>query len=305
VADANAALGTCVAVRWVAFDQEVMCAGAHPEWADAVTRKNDLFYHAAKAALPGAQVQWYGRGDAQYWDWCSCWAPNSCFTLREQGDGTLGTEMYLLYNRSLSEATFARAARAAAAAAQPHVTPYFAFGAGWLPDRGGRAWTWNLSYDPALTWAAGAWLAPPAARPWSAVQVVGVYPHVLDARLAPAQSAALGATSTGVLHFVAYVMGAAQLEVFPTAPVMNVTAAPVLQCADPRPPQPRQQAQPRRAGPLPLALAIASPIALALAAGAGCAAWRRRAQARAALAAAAGDGAAPLLEAAAGKESLQ
>jgi len=42
VADANAALGTCVAVRWVAFDQEVMCMGSHPEWADAVTRKNNL-----------------------------------------------------------------------------------------------------------------------------------------------------------------------------------------------------------------------------------------------------------------------
>jgi hypothetical protein len=30
VAAANAALGTCVAVRWVAFDQEVTCAGSHP-----------------------------------------------------------------------------------------------------------------------------------------------------------------------------------------------------------------------------------------------------------------------------------
>jgi hypothetical protein len=66
VADANAALGTCVAVRWVAFDQEVMCMGAHPEWAAAVTRKNDLFYNASKVALPGAQVQWYGRGDMQH-----------------------------------------------------------------------------------------------------------------------------------------------------------------------------------------------------------------------------------------------
>lgn len=107
--------------------------GNHPEWADAVTRKNNLFYDAAKAALPGASVQWYGRGDEQYWEWCKCWAPNSCFTLRERGDGTLGTEMYMLWNHSLSEATYARAAATAAAASQPHVTPYFAFGAGWRP----------------------------------------------------------------------------------------------------------------------------------------------------------------------------
>ena len=99
VAAANAALGTCVAIKWVAFDQEVMCMGSHPEWADAVTRKNNLFYDAAEAAVPGASVQWYGRGDTQYWDWCRCWAPNSCFTLRERGDGTLGTEMYMLDNR--------------------------------------------------------------------------------------------------------------------------------------------------------------------------------------------------------------
>ena len=310
VAAANAVLGTCVDVRWVAMDQEVMCAGSHPEWADAVTRKNDLFYAASKAVLPGASVQWYGRGDAQYWDWCRCWAPNSCFTLREQGDGTLGTEMYMLYNRSLSQATFARAAAAAAAAAQPHVTPYLAFGAGWLRDgRGGRAWTWNLSYDPAVTWAAGAWLAPPVADPWRAVAVVGVYPHVLDARLAPAASAALGATTTGRLHFVAYVMGVAQLQAFPTLPVMNVTAAPVLLCSTPPPPLPLPLSSKRRER---LALAIAVPTALALAAAAGLGAWwrgrlhRRRAQAAAA---AAGDGALPLLEGGeggeAGKASLQ
>ena len=266
VAAANAALGTCVAIRWVAFDQEVMCMGAHPEWADAVTRKNDLFYNASKAALPGASVQWYGRGDMQHWDWCNCWAPNSCFTLRERGDGTLGSEMYMLYNRSLSEATYARTAAAAAAAAQPHVTPYFSFGAGWLPDgAGGRAWTWNLSYDPAVTWAAGAWLAPPAAAPWRDAAVVGIYPHPLDARLAPATSAVVGATTTGRLHFLAYAMGVAQLAAFPATPLMNVTAAPVLLCAQPTVPAPPA---PQRPSAAPLAFAIASPIALALAGGA-------------------------------------
>lgn len=272
VADANAALGTCVDVRWVAFDSEVMCMGSHPEWADAVTRKNNLFYYAAKAALPGASVQWYGRGDAQYWGWCNCWAPNSCFTLRERGDGTLGTEMYMLYNRSLSEETFARAAAAAAAAAQPHVTPYFSFGAGWLPDNGGRAWTWNLSYDPAITWAAGARLAPPAAAPWSDAAIVGMYPHVLDARMAPAFSPAVGATTTGRLHFLAYAMGAAQLTEFPEKQVMNVTAAPVLKCVQPTH-APRHSAA-------PLALAIASPLALALVIGAAAAALLARARRR-------------------------
>ena len=290
VADANEALGTCVAVRWVAFDQEVMCMGSHPEWADAVTRKNNLFYDAAKAALPGASVQWYGRGDEQHWDWCDCWAPNSCFTLRERGDGTLGTEMYMLWNHSLSEATYARAAATAAAAAQPHVTPYFAFGAGWLPDgAGGRAWTWNMSDDPAVTFAAGAWLAPPVKAPWSDAAVVGVYPHVLDARMASVSSPVLGATTTGRLHFVAYAMGVAQLAVFPSQPVMNVTAAPVLRCAGPAPPPPppRPQPQPQQQPPrsaLPLALAIASPIALALAGGAAAAFFlaRRRRRLRAA-----------------------
>ena len=249
VADANTALGTCVAVRWVAFDQEVMCMGSHPEWADAVTRKNNLFYDAAKAALPGASVQWYGRGDAQYWDWCGCWAPNSCFTMRERGDGTLGTEMYMLWNHSLSEATYTRAAANAAAAGEPHVTPYFAFGAGWLPDNGGRAWSWNISDDPSVTWSAGAWLAPPVAAPWSDAAVVGVYPHVLDARMAPVNESVVGETTTGRLHFVAYAMGVAQLKAFPTTPVMNVTAAPVQRCAaSPTLPPQQHFARPRIAG---------------------------------------------------------
>ena len=294
VAAANAALGTCVAVRWVAFDSEVMCMGSHPEWADAVTRKNDLFYNASKAALPDAAVQWYGRGDTQFWDWCNCWSPNSCFTLREHGDGTLGTEMYMLWNRSLSEATYTRAAATAAAAAQPHVTPYFAFGAGWLPDgRGGRAWTWNMSYDPALTWEAGAWLAPPAAAPWSDAAFVGVYPHPLDARMAPASSPDLGLTTTGRLHFVAYAMGVARLTVFPTQPVMDVLTAPVLLCT--LPPQPKPQPRPQPHSTTPLVLAITSPLAAALAIGAAVAVFvsrrRRRLQE-----AAAGAGASPLLE---------
>lgn len=290
VADANAALGTCVAVRWVAFDSEVMCMGSHPEWADAVTRKNNLFYDAAKAALPGASVQWYGRGDAQYWGWCNCWARNSCFTLRERGDGTLGTEMYMLYNRSLSEETFARAAAAAAAAAQPHVTPYFAFGAGWLPDgKGGRAWTWNMSADPSTIWAAGAWLAPPAAAPWRDTAVVGIYPHVLDARMAPAFNTAVGATTTGRLQFIAYAMGVARLTEFPTKQVMNVTAAPVLKCARPPASAPRHSAA-------PLALAIASPLALVLAVGVAAAFFRVRRRQLSATARASGGQSQPLLE---------
>ena len=297
VAAANAALGTCVPVLWVAFDSEVMCMGSHPEWADAVTRKNDLFYNASKAALPDASVQWYGRGDTQFWDWCNCWSPNSCFTLRERGDGTLGTEMYMLWNRSLSEATYTRAAATAMAAGQPHVTPYFAFGAGWLPDgRGGRAWTWNMSYDPALTWEAGAWLAPPVAAPWSDAAIVGVYPHVLDARLAPASSPILGLTTTGKLHFVAYAMGAARLTDFPTQPVMNVLTAPVLLCTLPPQPKPQpQQHWPHSS--TPLVLAIASPLAMALAIGTAVAVFvsrrRRRLQAAAAAVSA---GASPLVE---------
>ena len=290
VAAANAALGTCVEIRWFAFDSEVMCMRGHPQWADAVTHKNDLFYSAAKAILPAASVQWYGRGDQQYWDWCSCWSPNDCFTMREQGDGTVGTEMYLLHNRSLSEETFARAAATAAFAAQPHVTPYFSFGAGWLPHDGSREWTWNLSYDPSVTWAAGAWLAPPAAAPWSAVAVVGVYPHVLDARFAPIDSPVLGLTTTGRLHFVAYVMGVSLLKVFPTQPVMNVLTAPVLQCA--LPPQPLPQRHTWKHSVTPLILATVLPTALALAlCGAGFALWRRR-QLRAAAASA---GMAPLV----------
>jgi hypothetical protein len=284
VADANAALGTCVAILWVAFDQEVMCMGSHPEWADAVTRKNDLFYYASKAALPGASVQWYGRGSYQYWDGCNCWAASSCFTMREQGDGTLGVEMYMLYNHSLSEATYSRAAAVAAAYAQPHVTPYFSFGAGWLPDgKGGREWTWNMSYDPSVTWAAGAWLAPPVAAPWRDAAIVGVYPHALDVRMAPIFSPDLGiATTTGRLHFAAYVMGTAQLKVFPTVPVMNVTAAPVLRCA--LPPQPARQPVAHRIQPA-VALAISLPTALLLALAAAAACWfvRRRRQQQAAL----------------------
>lgn len=295
VAAANAALGTCVAIKWVAFDQEVMCMGSHPEWADAVTRKNNLFFDAAKAAVPGASVQWYGRGDTQYWDWCRCWAPNSCFTLRERGDGTLGTEMYMLDNRSLSNATYTRAAATAAANAQPFVTPYFAFGAGWVPDgHGARAWTWNMSYDPAETWAVGSWLAPPAAAPWSAAAVVGIYPHIFDERLAPISSPFVGATTTGRLHFIAYVMGVAKLEVFPTQAVMNVSAAPVLKCANPpAPPAPAPAPRHKPYSAQPLELAIASPIAMALLIGAVVAfVIRRRAQLRAA----AGAKDAPLLE---------
>jgi len=271
VADANAALGTCVAVRWVAFDQEVMCMGDHPEWADAVTRKNNLFYRAAKAALPGASVQWYGRGDEQFWNWCQCWAPNTCFTMREQGDGTLGTEMYMLYNLSLSNATYFRAAATAAAAAEPHVTPYFSFGAGWaIDDTGARQWTWNISADPSTTFEVGTWLAPPAAAPWSDAAVVGIYPHVLDARLAPVYNPTVGATTTGRLHFVAYAMGVAKITTFPTTPVMNVTAAPVLRCPNPppAPPAPPPPARPQYSQE-PLVLAVASPIALALALGGG------------------------------------
>ena len=141
-----------------------------------------------------------------------------------------------------------------------------------------------MSDDPAVSFAAGAWLAPPAKAPWSDAAVAGVYPHMLDARMAPVSSPELGATTTGRLHFVAYAMGVAQLAVFPTQPVMNVTAAPVLRCAQPTaPPQQQQQQQlPRSA--LPLALAIASPIALALAVGAAAALFlaRRRRRLRAA-----------------------
>lgn len=253
--------------------------GSHPEWAPAVTRKNDLFYNASKAAFPGASVQWYGRGDHQYWGWCSCWAPNSCFTLAEAGDSTVGTELYLVYNASLTAATFGRAAATAAAAAQAHVTPYFAFGAGWLQVAGARQWTWNLSYDPAVSWAQGALLAPPATPPWDAVAVVGVYPHVLDARLAPAHSPVVGDTTTGQLHFVAYAMGVAQLTEFPTQPVMNVTAALPQRC--PLPP-----AAPRRqwSNTVPLTLAITTPpLALALLTAAAVVAvrrWRRNSAAR-------------------------
>ena len=91
-------------------------------------------------------------------------------------------------------------------------------------------------------------------------------------------------------------MGVAQLKVFPTQPVMNVTGAPVQRCATPpAPPQPQHVARPHSA--LPLALAISSPIALALAAGAAAAcilARRRRARA-----AAVDENGEPLLEAAA------
>jgi hypothetical protein len=305
VEDANLALGTCVSIRWVAFDQEVMCMGSHPEWADAVTRKNDLFYDASKAVFPDASVQWYGRGDMQYWDWCKCWAPNSCFTLREHGDGTLGTEMYMLYNHSLSEETYTRAAATAAAADQPHVTPYFSFGAGWLPDGvGGRMWTWNMSYDPAITWAAGAWFSLPVAPPWNDTAVVGVYPHMLDSRMAPISSPTVGVTTTGRLQFVAYAMGVAQLKVFPTQPVMNVTAAPVRLCS--LPPQPHRQPPPRSISPL--ILAIVSPIALALVIGVIACFLVRRCKRKHAAAATATALMSPLLEeemAQDGKMSLQ
>lgn len=278
VASANAALGTCVAIRWVAFDQEVMCMGSHPEWADAVTRKNDLFYSASKAVLPEASVQWYGRGDTQYWGWCNCWARNSCFTMKEQGDSTVGTEMYMLYNHSLSEATHTRAAATAAAAGEAHVTPYFAFGAGWIPDgHGGRNWTWNMSNDPALSWEAGSWLAPPVAAPWNDTAIVGIYPHVLDPRMAPTYSPVVGDTTTGRLQFVAYVMGVAQLKVFPTKPVMNVTDAPVLRCPFPPTPQPAPHPSTYKRGPtgLDVALEVLLAVAVGLAA-AGLFAWRRR-----------------------------
>ena len=224
-------------VRWVAFDNEVMCMGSHPEWADAVTRKNNLFYDAAKAWFPGASVQWYGRGDTQYWGWCDCWAPNTCFTMQERGDSTVGPEAYMIYNASLTNETIVRAAATAATHGEAHVTPYFAFGAGWLPSAAGaRTWTWNMTYDPALSWATGAHFAPATdvapllPPPWDAVEVVGVYPHVLDARMAEIVDDTVGRTTTGRLHFAAYAMGAAQLKVFPRTPVMNVTAAPVLPC---------------------------------------------------------------------------
>jgi hypothetical protein len=289
VAAANAALGTCVAVRWVAFDQEVMCYGSHPEWADAVTRKNNLLFYASKAAFPGASVQWYGRGDLQYWDWCACWAPNTCFTMREQGDGTVGTEAYMIYNASLTAATFAHAAATAAADAQPFVTPYYSFGAGWLPNGvGGREWTWNMTYDPSLSWETGARLAPPAAPPYDAVAVVGTYPNVLDARMAPVHDPTVGDTTTGRLHFVAYAMGVAQLKEFPRVPVMDVLNAPVLRCTTP--PPPRSLAHWRYSS-TPLILAITTPIALALVIAASAVYIVRRRRARAAASAVAEGGA--------------
>ena len=95
-----------------------------------------------------------------------------------------------------------------------------------------------MSNDPSITWAAGAWLAPPVALPWRDAAVVGIYPHVLDARMAPALSPILGSTTTGRLQFVAYAMGVAQLTTFPTQPLVNVTAAPVVRCAVPPKPAP-------------------------------------------------------------------
>lgn len=180
--------------------------------------------------------------------------------MQERGDGTVGTELYMIYNRSLTVETYVRGVATADAAAEPHVTPYLSFGAGWLPFAGSREWTWNLTNDPSLSWAQGSLLAQPVTAPWSRAAIAGIYPHILDSRMAEIEYDKIGLTTTGRLQFIAYVMGFAQLSVLPSACVDNVTAAPVLTCKNPPQPSTIPASHPAARNDILLIAAITSPI---------------------------------------------
>ena len=64
-------------------------------WKDALTRKNNLVYDAARAAFPSTFIEWYDRGAIFRWPSPSGWALHSYFTMAERGD-SFGVSLYRL-----------------------------------------------------------------------------------------------------------------------------------------------------------------------------------------------------------------
>lgn len=180
-----------------------------PAWNAAMDAKYDAYADIARAYIPLARIEWYGRGDVVHCSDPSGWCNAPYFTLREQGD-SLSSSLYEVADAGYTREKFRRTTQLADAAGPSHVTPWIALGCGKRRGVDGVHWTYEWNYDLYESWAIGAevnigWFGdrPNRYAPWDYADIVVIYPGPFNPSPYWPQ------------HFVAYVRGANLLKELP------------------------------------------------------------------------------------------
>jgi len=208
---ANSRYQTDIKISAVLFDTERFnIKPGNETWNRAITAKYDAFYDIARALLPAARIEWYGRGVYHSASGFS-WSRSSRFTFEEKAE-TFCCRLYCVPELGYTLETFRQTYRLARSYGVDEVTPWIALGAGYRrrTDRF-HEWHWDWDYDLVYSWLLGAnlnraWYAqrPESFAPWDAAKVVVFYPRPFNPH-----------TPAWAKHFVAYVRGATRIEELP------------------------------------------------------------------------------------------
>jgi hypothetical protein len=248
IAAANAKLGTNLSIGALLLDQERWCSDCYDYlnitnvteavYRSAITRKNNLFYSAAKACAPGADIELYDRGavgrgsgpgavvESTGWR-----TPGGYYTVDvDELPGTAGAFAIALYTLSeigYTRESFNRTANLARKAGVSSVTPWLSLGAAYRRNfckhdcASPMFYDENWNYDLAYSWMIGAELndewygdRPQRFADWHMAKQVAFYPSVFS--LVNTDDNRRGANASSPVpvimqHFVAYCQGAAGL----------------------------------------------------------------------------------------------
>jgi len=235
---ANSAHQTNVSVGVVMIDSESFELNESQPfdspWNSAITRKHNLVYNATVAAFPDAVVEWYSRGAVIRSSSPTGWSQTTLFTLEEQGS-TFGVSLYSVADLGYTRESFNRTnnlATAAGPAGAGGTTPWIALGCGYRRNFSSTVFDFQWDYDRMASWQLGAeinndWFGqqPERFASWTAAKRVLMYPSIFDTR-SPAVQGPDGPSTAMMEHFVAYVYGAAMVELLPNS--SRVCSEPTL-----------------------------------------------------------------------------
>ncbi|RMF73419.1 MAG: hypothetical protein D6744_15640 [Planctomycetota bacterium] len=223
IAEVNRILASDVRVTAVLLDSERFhVRPGDAAWNAALDEKYNAVYDLAKAAFPGARIEWYARGGVYASAAPSGWSESKHFTLREKGD-SFSCSLYSPPEIHRMRETFRRTLENARAHGVETVTPWVSLAAGYRRQaKGGAKFDFDWDYDLIYSWQLGAELNHPwfgdAQReerfaPWRYAKVVVFYPEPMG------RSPAWGK------HFVAYVRGAHLIRTLPGEEAASQPAA--------------------------------------------------------------------------------
>jgi hypothetical protein len=172
-------------------------------WNEGMREALDAIHIKARSILPGARIEWYGRGMLQVsrgdgWDKTPYWTGKEI-------KGPLSCSLYTVPEIERTRETFHRTCKLADQMGISDVTPWVALAAGYR--RGltkSRYWDKDWSYDIMYSYLIGAELnikwygdRPERFAPYNRAKVIVFYPPPFDKR-----------AQDWAKHFIAYVRGA-------------------------------------------------------------------------------------------------